>query len=67
MITTLFANRTNHRSLSKPLAFGAILLVLGLSIGGAVGERLEQRAEEDRFSFGTVADNCTVCDPRTLN
>ena len=72
MIAALFANRTQTRSLSRPplskgLAFVAILVVLALSIGGALGERMEQRAAQDRFSFGDVADNCTACTPRALN
>ena len=67
MIAALFANRTKSRSLSKPLAFAAILVVLALSIGGAVGQRMEQRAAQDRFSFGEVADNCTRCAPASVN
>ena len=68
----LFANRTKSRSLSKPslskpLAFAAILVVLALSIGGALGERMEQRAAQDRFSFGDVADNCSRCTAPTVN
>ena len=72
----LFANRTNSRSssklaskpsLSKPVAFAAILVVLALSIGGALGERMEQRAAQDRISFGDVADNCSGCTAATVN
>ena len=41
MIAALFANRTNTRSRfksgSKLLAFAAIVVVLALSIGGALG------------------------------
>jgi hypothetical protein len=71
MIAALFANRTKSRSrfqmAAKPLAFAAILVVLALSIGGAVGQRMEQRAAQDRFSFGEVADNCTRCAPASVN
>ena len=67
MIAALFVNRTKTRSLSKFLAFAAILVVLALSIGGALGKRMEQRAEQDRFSFGDVADNCTGCASNPLN
>lgn len=71
MIAALFANRTKSpsrfKSASKPLAFAAILVVLALSIGGAFSERLEQRAAQDRFSFGDVAENCTACATDLLN
>lgn len=44
------------RHLSRSLAFAAILIVLALSIGGALAERMEQRAAEDRLSFGIAAE-----------
>jgi hypothetical protein len=43
------------RHLSRSLAFAAIMIILALSIGGALAERMEQRAVEDRLSFGDVA------------
>ena len=72
MIAALFADRTPTRSpskpqLTKPVALAAVLAVLALSIGGAVNERMEQRAQADRLSFGDVADNCTACVTDRLN
>lgn len=68
MIAAMFANRTNTRSLSKPalsksLAFVALAVVVALTIGGALGERMEQRAAQDRMSFGDVADNGPSASP----
>jgi hypothetical protein len=46
--------------ISRPLAVAAIMVVLALSIGGALAERLEQRAAEDRLSVGVVAETLAI-------
>ncbi len=40
---------------TRLLTVGAILLLLVLGIGGAVAERLEQRASADRLYFGDLS------------
>lgn len=40
---------------TRLLTIGAILLLLVLGIGGAVAERLEQRASADRLYFGDLS------------
>lgn len=44
------------RVLARPLALAALLVVLVLSVGGAVAERMEQRASDDRLSVGDVSE-----------
>lgn len=41
---------------SRALAIAALLVILVLTIGGALGQRMEQRASQDRLSIGDVAD-----------
>jgi hypothetical protein len=38
--------------MKKPLTALSILVIAALTIGVAVAQRMEQRAEHDRFSFG---------------
>lgn len=52
MTETIFHIQPITQPLSKPLAVAAILVILALSIGGALAQRMEQRAAEDRLSFG---------------
>jgi hypothetical protein len=46
------------RSISQPsarvLSLAAILLVVVLSVGGALAQRMEQHAQQDRLSIGDV-------------
>jgi hypothetical protein len=44
-------------SMPRSLGLVALLVVLVLSVGGALAERIEQRASADRLSIGDVADN----------
>jgi len=41
-------------SLTKLLTIGAMLALLALTIGGALAERMEQRAASDRLSLGEL-------------
>ena len=45
------------QSVARSLALAALLVVLVLSVGGALAERVEQRASADRLSIGDVAEN----------
>jgi hypothetical protein len=38
--------------MKKPLSALSVLIIAALTIGVAVAERMEQRAQQDRFSFG---------------
>ena len=49
-------SRPFGRPLARPFAVAALLVILALSVGGALAERLEQRASEDRLSFGAAAE-----------
>lgn len=40
---------------TRLLTVGTILLLLVLGVGGAVAERLEQRASADRLHFGALS------------
>lgn len=42
-------------SLTKLLTIGAMLALLVLTIGGALAERMEQRAASDRLSLGELS------------
>jgi hypothetical protein len=54
MTKAIFHVRPIPQRLARALSLVAILAVLVLSVGGALAERLEQRAEQDRFCFGGV-------------
>jgi len=56
MTKTIFHFQPTQRPLARSLALAALLVILGLSIGGALAQRMEQRASEDRLSFGAVAE-----------
>ena len=43
--------------MKKPLAILSVLVIAALTMGMALAERMEQRASEDRLSFGDVAQN----------
>jgi len=47
--------RSHIQLMPRSLALAALLVILVLSIGGALAQRMEQRASEDRLSFGDVA------------
>ena len=46
---------TMHLSPTKLLTIGVVLALLVLSIGGAVADRLQERAAADRLQFGTLS------------
>lgn len=55
MTTTILTNLSPRGiSLTKLLAVGAVLALLILTIGGAVAERMEQRAANDRLFLGEL-------------
>ena len=56
MTKTIFHLHQVPRSLARSLGLAAVLVVLALSIGGAVGERMEQRASQDRFAIGVTTE-----------
>ena len=56
MTKTIFHIQPMPRTVARSLALAALLVVLGLSVGGALAERMEQRASQDRISIGDVAD-----------
>lgn len=56
MTKTIVPIQPLSRTLARPLALAALLVVLVLSVGGAFAERMEQRATEDRLSFGEVSE-----------
>jgi hypothetical protein len=56
MTKTIFHIQPMPRPVARSLALAAGLFVLVLSVGGALAERMEQRASEDRLSIGDVAD-----------
>ena len=39
--------------MKKPITALSILIIVALTMGVAVAQRLDQRAQHDRFSFGT--------------
>ena len=39
--------------MKKPITILSVLFIAALTMGVAVADRLEQRAQQDRFSFGT--------------
>jgi hypothetical protein len=56
MTKAIFHIRPIPQPLARSLSLIAIVLVLVLSVGGALAQRMEQRAEQDRLSFGDVTD-----------
>ena len=38
--------------MKKPLAILSVLVIAALTMGMAVAQHMEQRAQQDRFSFG---------------
>lgn len=39
--------------MKKPITILSVLFIAALTMGMAVAEHMEQRAQQDRFSFGT--------------
>jgi hypothetical protein len=39
--------------MKKPITALSILIIAALTIGVAVAQRMDHRAQQDRFSFGT--------------
>lgn len=60
MNKTILPMQYFSQHLSRSLAFAAIMIVLALSIGGALAERMEQRAAEDRLSFGGATETSAL-------
>jgi len=53
MTKTIFHIQPMPRPMARSLAIAAILVIVVLSIGGALAQRMEQRAAQDRLSVGT--------------
>jgi hypothetical protein len=56
----MIITRTNpHQSalntMKKPLTILSVLIVAALTMGMAVAQHMEQRAQQDRLSFGDTA------------
>ena len=56
MTKTIFHINSTPRPLARPLAFAALVIILALSIGGALAQRMEHRAFEDRLTIGDTAE-----------
>lgn len=56
MTKTIFHIQPLPRTVARSLALAALLVVLVLSVGGALAERLGQRATQDRLHVGDVAE-----------
>jgi hypothetical protein len=56
MSKSIFHIQSMHRSLARPLALAALVVILALSIGGALAARMEHRASQDRLTIGDTAD-----------
>jgi hypothetical protein len=41
----------------KPFTVLSLLLIAALTMGVAVAQRMEQRAQQDRFSFGDTVES----------
>jgi hypothetical protein len=54
------ARRRRLRNMKKPITALSILIIAALTIGVAVAERMGQRAQQDRFSFGTEPTEFTA-------
>ena len=50
----------SNASLTKLLTIGAVLALAVLIVGGAVAERVQNRAVNDRFFMGDLRDAPTV-------
>ena len=57
MTKTIFHIQPMPRTVARSLALAALLVILVLSVGGALAERMGQRAAEDRLSIGDVAEH----------
>ena len=57
MTKSIFQIQSMPRPVARSFALAALLVVLVLSVGGALAERMEQRAVEDRLSIGDAAGN----------
>lgn len=56
MTKTIFQIQQMPRPLARPLALAALLVILVLSVGGALAERMEQRASQDRLVIGDIGE-----------
>jgi hypothetical protein len=55
MITRRNPHQSALNMMKKPLAIVAVLIIATLTMGMAVAEHMEQRAQQDRLSFGDTA------------
>jgi len=57
----IVTRRNPHHSalntMKKPITAISILVIAALTIGVAVAQRMEHRAQQDRFSFGAATEH----------
>jgi len=58
MTMTTIPKRAFIKFLKRPVVFAALGALLAVFIGGALADRMEKRAAEDRLSFGMAAEIC---------
>ena len=54
MTKAIFHIQPMSHPMARSLAIAAILVIIVLTIGGALAQRMEQRAVQDRFSVGVT-------------
>ncbi|MBA4099168.1 MAG: hypothetical protein C0484_20675 [Rhodospirillum sp.] len=58
-ITRRHPHQSALNTMKKPLTAISILVIAVLTVGVAVAQRMEHRAQQDRFSFGEAATHAT--------
>ena len=53
------SRQERFNEMKKPVTALSLLLVAALTMGVAVAQRMEQRAQQDRFSFGAPTEQAT--------
>jgi hypothetical protein len=53
------SRQQRFNKMKKPVTAVSILLVAALTMGVAVAQRMEHRAQQDRFSFGAPVEQAT--------
>ena len=56
MTRTIAHFRPISHSLARVFALAALLVIIVLSVGGALAQRMEHHAQQDRFSVGDIAE-----------
>jgi CHASE1-domain containing sensor protein len=53
------ARQARFNNMRKPFTVLSLLFIAALTMGVAVAQRMEQRAQQDRFSFGHATEYVT--------